>query len=192
MDYSMPGLLSFTNSHSLLKLMSIKSVMPSNHLILCYPLLLLPPIFPSIRIFSFFYCKKKKKWNVFYFFLNQKSKITHTWGFMCMNLLMFMFLWCIKIKGGGASFQAPGWGLATSFGAQLALGSLPSPRENPGWGPQPSSLLKGSNESLTLQLFTCGICQSSLETRGQVFKSQDDDIFIKLKKKLISLCKTNS
>ena len=44
--------LSFTNSQSLLKLMSIKSVMPSNHLILCRPLLLLPSIFPSIRVFS--------------------------------------------------------------------------------------------------------------------------------------------
>ena len=44
--------LSITNSRSLLKLMSIKSVMPSNHLILCHPLLLLPSIFPSIRVFS--------------------------------------------------------------------------------------------------------------------------------------------
>ena len=44
--------LSITNSRSLLKLMSIKSVMPSNHLILCRPLLLLPSIFPSIRVFS--------------------------------------------------------------------------------------------------------------------------------------------
>ena len=44
--------LSITNSCSLLKLMSIKSVMPSNHLILCHPLLPLPPVFPSIRIFS--------------------------------------------------------------------------------------------------------------------------------------------
>ena len=42
----------FTNSWSLLKLMSIKSVMPSNYLILCHPLLLLPSIFPSIRVFS--------------------------------------------------------------------------------------------------------------------------------------------
>ena len=41
-----------TNSRSLLKLMSIESVMPSNHLILCHPLLLLPSIFPSIRVFS--------------------------------------------------------------------------------------------------------------------------------------------
>ena len=44
--------LSITNSRSLLKLMSIESVMPSNHLILCHPLLLLPSIFPSIRAFS--------------------------------------------------------------------------------------------------------------------------------------------
>ena len=44
--------LSFAISQSLLKLMSIESVIPSNHLILCCPLLLLPSIFPSIRIFS--------------------------------------------------------------------------------------------------------------------------------------------
>ena len=44
--------LSITNSRSLLKLMSIQLVMPSNYLILCHPLLLLPSIFPSIRVFS--------------------------------------------------------------------------------------------------------------------------------------------
>ena len=44
--------LSFTISQSLLKLMSIKSVMPSNHLILCCPLLFLPSVFPSIKVFS--------------------------------------------------------------------------------------------------------------------------------------------
>ena len=44
--------LSITNSQSLPKLMSIKSVMPTNHFILCHPLLLLPSIFPSIRVFS--------------------------------------------------------------------------------------------------------------------------------------------
>ena len=43
--------LSITNSQSLLKLMYIKSVMPSNHLVLCHPLLLPPSIFPSIRVF---------------------------------------------------------------------------------------------------------------------------------------------
>ena len=46
------GSLSITKSQSLLKLMSIKSLMPSSHLILCRPLLLLPPIPPSIRVFS--------------------------------------------------------------------------------------------------------------------------------------------
>ena len=44
--------LSIANSWSLLKLMSIESVMPSNHLIFCHPLLLLPSFFPSIRVFS--------------------------------------------------------------------------------------------------------------------------------------------
>ena len=44
--------LSITNSQSLLKLVSIELVMPSNHLILCHPLLLLPSVFPNIRVFS--------------------------------------------------------------------------------------------------------------------------------------------
>ena len=52
MDCRRPSFLSFTISRSLLKLMSIESVMPSNYLILCHHLLLLPSIFPSIRVFS--------------------------------------------------------------------------------------------------------------------------------------------
>ena len=44
--------LSITNTQSLLKLMSIESVMPSNHIIPCHPLLLLPSVFPSIKVFS--------------------------------------------------------------------------------------------------------------------------------------------
>ena len=52
MNHSMPGLLSITNSWSPPKPMSIESMMPSNHLILCCSLLLLPSIFPSIRVFS--------------------------------------------------------------------------------------------------------------------------------------------
>ena len=50
MDYSMPG--SSTIPQNLLKFMSIESVMLSNHLIFCCPLLLLPSVFPSIRVFS--------------------------------------------------------------------------------------------------------------------------------------------
>ena len=52
MGCSRPGSQSFTISWSVLKLMSIESVMPSNHLILCHHLHLLPSIFPSIRVFS--------------------------------------------------------------------------------------------------------------------------------------------
>ena len=52
MNYSHQASLSETNSQSSLKFMSIKSVIPSNHLILCHPLSLLPSIFPSIRVFS--------------------------------------------------------------------------------------------------------------------------------------------
>ena len=52
MDSAHQASLSITNSQSLLKLMSIELVMPSNHLILCHPILLPPSIFPSIRVFS--------------------------------------------------------------------------------------------------------------------------------------------
>ena len=52
MNYSTPGFLSFTISQNSLKLMSSELVMVSNHLILCYPLLLPPSIFTSIRVFS--------------------------------------------------------------------------------------------------------------------------------------------
>ena len=58
--------LSITNSQSLLKLVSIESVMPSNHLILCHPLLLLTSIFPSIRVFSnesFLHIRWPKYWS---------------------------------------------------------------------------------------------------------------------------------
>ena len=57
--------LSITNSQSLLKLMSIESVMPSNHLILYCPLLLLPSIFPSIKVFSS-ESVFPKYWNIYY------------------------------------------------------------------------------------------------------------------------------
>ena len=52
MNCSTSASLSITNSRSLLKPISIESVMPSSHLILCHPLLLLPPILPNIRVFS--------------------------------------------------------------------------------------------------------------------------------------------
>ena len=58
--------LSFTNSQTLLKLMSIESVMPSNHLIFCFPLLFLPSIFPSIRVHCnelYLHIRRPKYWS---------------------------------------------------------------------------------------------------------------------------------
>ena len=57
--------LSITNSRSLLRLMSIKSVMSSNHLILCHPLLLPPSIFPSINTLGFYKSRALHCWEVF-------------------------------------------------------------------------------------------------------------------------------
>ena len=68
--------LSITNSQSLLKLMSIESVMPSNPLILCCPLLLLPSIFPSIRAFSneSFHCIRWPKYWSFSFSISPSNE----------------------------------------------------------------------------------------------------------------------
>ena len=66
MNCSTPGLPVITNSQSLPKLISIESVMPSNHIILCHPLLLLPSIFPSIRVFNsepFLHTRWPKYWS---------------------------------------------------------------------------------------------------------------------------------
>ena len=63
------GSLSFTTTQSLLRLMSFESVMPTNHLILCCPLLLLPSIFPSIRVFSnesILWIRWPKDWSLSY------------------------------------------------------------------------------------------------------------------------------
>ena len=73
--------LSITNSQSLLKLMSVESVMLSNHLILCCPLLLLPSIFPSIRVFSnesVLRIRWSKYWN--YSFSISPSNIIQDWS----------------------------------------------------------------------------------------------------------------
>ena len=68
--------LSLTISHNLLKLMSIESMMPSNHLILCCPLLLLPSVFPSIRIFSneLALCIMLPQYWSFYFSISSSSE----------------------------------------------------------------------------------------------------------------------
>ena len=79
--------LSITNSWSLLKLMSIESVMPSSHLILCHPLLLLPSIFPSIRVFSSesILCIRWPKYRCFSFSISPSNE--------CSGLISFRMDW---------------------------------------------------------------------------------------------------
>ena len=85
--------LSITNSWSLLKLICIKSVMPSNHLILCHPLLLLPSIFPNIRIFSnesVLHIRWPKYWS-FSFSISPSNEYLGKISFRmdCLDLLAF-------------------------------------------------------------------------------------------------------
>ena len=83
----MPGFLSITNSQSLLKLMSIKSVLPSNHLILCCPLLLPLSHFPSIRVFSIksvLHIRWSKYWR-FSFSISPSNE--------CSGLISFRMYW---------------------------------------------------------------------------------------------------
>ena len=83
--------LSITNSQSPPKPMSIESVMPSNHLILCHPLLLLPSIFPSIRVFSSesaFFIRRPKYWS-FNFNIGPSNEYPEQISFRmdCLDLL---------------------------------------------------------------------------------------------------------
>ena len=83
--------LSISNSQSLLKLMFIKLVMPSNHLILCHPLLLLPSIFPSIRVFSnesVLHIRWPKCWS-FSFSINTSNEYS---GLICFRIDWFDLL----------------------------------------------------------------------------------------------------
>ena len=83
--------LSITNSQGLLKLMSVESVMLSNHLILCHPLLLLPSIFPSIRVFSneLALCIKWPKYWSFSFSTSPSNKYS---GLISFGIDWFDFL----------------------------------------------------------------------------------------------------
>ena len=91
--------LSITNSRSLLKLISIESVMPSNHLILCCPLLLLPSILPSIRVFSnesALRIRWPKYWS-FSFHTNPSNE--------CPGLISFRMDWLDLLAGQGSLLQ---------------------------------------------------------------------------------------
>ena len=87
--------LSITNSRSLLKLMSIESVMPSSHLILCRPLFLLPSIFPSIRVFSkeFALCIRWPKYWSFSFSISPSNEYS---GLISFRIDWFDLLYFIE------------------------------------------------------------------------------------------------
>ena len=93
-----PASLSIINSRSLLNLMSIESVMPSNHLVLCHPLLLLLLIFPSIRVFSneSVLCIRWPKYWSFSFSISPSNEysglISFRISFLCVQALPIFFL----------------------------------------------------------------------------------------------------
>ena len=95
--------LSVTNSQSLIKLMSIELVMPSNHLILCRPLLLPPLIFPSIRVFIYEYesvlhVRWPKYWS-FSFSISPSNEYS--------GLISFSMDWFDLLGGGKTNYSSP-------------------------------------------------------------------------------------
>ena len=87
--------LSITNTQSLLKLMSIESVMPSKHLILCHPLLLLPSVFPNIRVFSCesVFCIRWPKYWSSSFSISPSSEYA---GLICPSLLLELLICLLR------------------------------------------------------------------------------------------------
>ena len=109
--------VSITNSQSLLKCMSTESMMPSNHLILCRPLLLLPSIFPSIRVFSnesALRIKWPKDWS-FSFHISPSNEYS--------GLISFRMHWLdlLQSKGLSGVFSNTAVEKHQFFGAQLSL-----------------------------------------------------------------------
>ena len=108
---------SITNSRSSLKLMSIESVMPSNHLILCHPLLLLPSIFSGIRVFSIesTLCMRWPKYWSFSFNISASNEYSSLTSF---RMDWFDFL---AVQGTLKSLQQHRSSKHQFFGAQLSL-----------------------------------------------------------------------
>ena len=111
--------LSITNSQSPVKLMSIESVIPCNHLILCHPLLLPPPIFPSFRVFSSesaLHIRWLKYWS-FSFNISPSSEYS--------GLISFRMDWLdlLAVQGTLKSLLQHHSSKASIFSTQLSLGS---------------------------------------------------------------------
>ena len=109
--------LSITNSWSLLKLMSIESVMPYNHLILCHPLLLLPSIFPSIRV-SYNESVLRIRWSKYWSFSFNISPSNEFSGLISFRMDWLDFL---AVQGTLKSLLQHQSSKHQFFGAQLSL-----------------------------------------------------------------------
>ena len=109
--------LSITNSQSLLKLMPIESVIPSNHLILCHPLFLLPSVFPNIRVFSkeSVHCIK---WSKYWSFSFNISPFNEHPGLICFRM---DWLDLLQSKGLSRVFSNTTVQKHQFFGTQLSL-----------------------------------------------------------------------
>ena len=107
--------LSITNSQSLLKLTSIESVMPFNHLILCHPLLLLPSIFPSIRVFTYesVLCIRWPKYWSFSFDISPSNEYS--------GLIFFRMDWLDLLAVQGSLKSLLQYQSHQFFGAQVSL-----------------------------------------------------------------------
>ena len=109
--------LSITNSWSLFRLMSIELLMPSNHLILCHPLLFLPSIFPSVRVFSSesVLCISWPKYWSFSFSISPSNEYS--------GLISFRMQWLelLAVQGTLKSLLQYHSSKASVFGAQLSL-----------------------------------------------------------------------
>ena len=114
--------LSITNSWSLLKLTPIKSVMPPNHLIFCRPLLLLPSVFPSIRVFfkdSVLHIRWPKYWS-FSFSISPSNEYSGLIFFRIYWLDLLAVQWTVKSLLQHHSSKAPILQYSTFFRVQLS------------------------------------------------------------------------
>ena len=128
--------LSITSSQSLFKLMSVESVMPSNHLILCCPLILLPSIFPSIRVFSS-ESVLHIRWPMFWSFSPSISPSNE-----CSELISFRIDWLDLLAEQGtvksltSSFavtSCPGLGFSSNLLSSQSLGDFSSSSPHHSW-----------------------------------------------------------
>ena len=178
MDCSTPGFprVGFTNFQSLLKLMSIESVMPSNHLILCHPLLLLPSVFSSFRVFSneSVLCIRQPKYWSFSFSISPSNEYS--------GQISFKIGWIsLQSKGLSSVFSNTSVQKHQFFGAQLlsialtrwtfvgkvmsllfnmlsrlVIGFLPkSKRLLISWLQSPSAVIWGAQENKVCHCFHC-------------------------------------